>query len=291
MQFGISTHLYHSHVLAEEHLREVAAHGFDCVELFAARGHFDYHDPQAIADLGRWLQSAGMHLHSVHAPIVESISGHRWGAAYSNATLDQEARRQAVHEARAALEIARAVPYRYLIIHLGLAQQQNPGPDDNVREQAKRSVQELHDAADGTGVSLALEVIPNHLATAESLVRMIEDELDLPDIGICLDFGHAFIMGDLVDTIETASGQILTTHVHDNLGKTDDHLAPFDGKIDWTAAMMVIQKIGYEGTLLFELQSREPARTVLERAASARRRLEQLLDGEWAADMSTRRDN
>ena len=37
-------------------------------------------------------------------------------------------------------------------------------------------------------------------------------------------------MGDLVDAIETVSGHLITTHVHDNRGKLDDHLAPFDGK-------------------------------------------------------------
>lgn len=278
--FAVSTHLYHSYPLAEDQLREVASYGFDAVELFATRGHFDYHDKSAIAELGKWLDSAGVELHSVHAPIVEKVVGTHWGEAYNSAATHQAVRQQAVAEAIAALEIARTVPYKFLVFHLGVPAWPQSEGADNDRLHAMRSVEQVHEAAAGVGVQLALEVIPNTLSTAESLVRMIEDDLELRDVGICLDFGHAFLMGDLLDAIETVSGHLLTTHVHDNRGKSDDHLAPFDGRIDWLSALMSVQKVGYEGRLLFELQSQEPARTVLERAASVRRRFEQILYGD-----------
>ena len=53
--------------------------------------------------------------------------------------------------------------------------------------------------------------------------------------------------GDLVDAIETVSEHLITTHVHDNGGRTDDHLVPFDGTIDWPAALTAVQKVGYDG--------------------------------------------
>ncbi len=281
MLYGISTHLFHNHPLGEAHLKQVAEYGFDRVELFATKGHFEYHDRSKIGDLRRWLDATGVRLHSVHAPIVESLVGNRWGAAYSNATSDQAARQLAVQEAIAAVEIARVVPYEYLVVHLGLPSSQSPAASDNDRDQARRSIEQIHEVAEPLGVRLALEVIPNDLSTPDSLVTMIEDELEMRDLGICLDFGHAFLQGDVVDAIETVSGHLITTHVHDNRGKADDHLAPFDGQIDWLSALMAVQKIGYEGTLLFELQSAEPAATVLQRAVAARRRFDQILGGEW----------
>jgi len=281
VEFGISTHLFHNYRLGEAHLRQVAGHGFDRIELFATKGHFDYHDAARISELARWLDAAGVQLHSVHAPIVESLTGNRWGAAYSNATSDQAARQQAVKETLAAVEIARTVPYEYLVVHLGIPSSQGPAPSDNDREQARRSIEQIHEAAVPLRVRLALEVIPNELSTADSLVQMIEEDLELRDVGICLDFGHAALMGDVVDAIETVSGHLVTTHVHDNRGKEDDHLAPFDGSIDWLAALMAVQKVGYEGTLLFELQGAQPPETVLERGAAARRRFDRILDGEW----------
>src|SRR5213083_1138623 len=77
--FGISTHLYHGQRLSRDHLIEIAAHGFETVEVFATRTHFDYHNPAAVADLQQWLAEAGLELGSVHAPINESFTGGRWG--------------------------------------------------------------------------------------------------------------------------------------------------------------------------------------------------------------------
>src|SRR5262249_25951711 len=72
--FGVSTHLYHGHRLTRDHLLEIGAYGFESVELFATRSHFDYHSSAAVADLQQWLAEAGLELHSVHAPIFESFS-------------------------------------------------------------------------------------------------------------------------------------------------------------------------------------------------------------------------
>ena len=96
-------------------------------------------------------------------------------------------------------------------------------------------------------------------------------------VGICLDFGHAHMDGDLVDAIETVSEHLITTHVHDNRGRTDDHLVPFEGTIDWPAALTAVQKVGYDGTLLFEIAAHGSPKDTLGKAQQARRRLEELL--------------
>src|SRR6185503_18676146 len=115
------------------------------------------------------------------------------------------------------------------------------------------------------GVGLAIEVIPNPLSSAEALVSFIEDDLEGAKVGICMDVGHAFIMGDLGDAIETCSGHLIATHLHDNKGKTDDHLAPGEGAIDWPAALMSLQKIGYEGAWMFEVANTSTAQSVLKK--------------------------
>ena len=96
-------------------------------------------------------------------------------------------------------------------------------------------------------------MIPNELSRAGSLVHFVEEDLDDADVGICLDFGHAHLDGDVVDAIETVSEHLIATHVHDNRGRTDDHLVPFDGTIDWPGALTAVQKVGYDGTLMFEI--------------------------------------
>jgi sugar phosphate isomerase/epimerase len=125
-----------------------------------------------------------------------------------------------------------------------------------------------------SGVRVAVEVIPNSLSTPERLVHLIEEQLDGLDVGICFDYGHANLMGDLAEAIETVSGHLWTTHVHDNRGREDEHLVPFMGTINWETAMMETQKIGYDGVLMLEVAGTGDPVDVLKRSAAARQRLE-----------------
>ena len=272
-RFGVSTHLFHEHRLTRDHLVHVAAHGFEALELFATRAHFDYHDDHARAQLAEWLSDTRLELHSVHAPAFEALSNGKWVGAFSNASSDESRRRAAIAEAEAALALTRHTPFRYLVTHLGVPASEAIGAD-NRRDAARRSVEELVALAAQVNVRVAVEVIPNPLSSASDLRDLIEEDLDGLDVGVCLDYGHAHLMGDLGEAIETLSGHLLTTHVHDNGGRRDDHLVPFAGSIDWDAAMMSTQKIGYDGIFMLEVGDTGDPVDVLRRSVRARERLE-----------------
>ena len=275
-QFGVSTHLFHHQRLCRDHLLEIAAHGFETVEVFATRTHFDYHNAAAVADLQQWLAEAGLELRSIHAPIGEQYAAGRWSGPLSIASADPDARAHAVNEAEHALHIARRIPVAVFVAHLGSV---GVGVADS-RASARRSIEELQRIAEPLGVQIAVEVIPNELSRAGSLVHFVEEDLDAvdgPDVGICLDFGHANLEGDVVDAIEIVSEHLVATHVHDNRGRADDHLLPFEGTIDWPGALTAVQKIGYDGPLMLEINGRGPTRDTLARAKQARQRMERLM--------------
>lgn len=273
-RFGVSTHLFHESRLTRDHLAHIAAHGFEAVELFATRSHFEYHDAQAIARVGEWLADARLDLHSMHAPIFEGLRRGQWIAPLSNAAGDETRRAAAVAETRAALEVARRLPYRFLVVHLGVPSGAPQPAADNQPDAARRSLEEIVELAAGVGVRVAVEVIPNRLSSADALVRLIEEQCEGLDVGICLDYGHAHLMGDVGEAIETVSGHLWTTHVHDNHGRDDEHLVPFAGTVDWDAAMMATQKIGYDGPLMLEVADTGDPIDVLRRSSAARERLE-----------------
>jgi sugar phosphate isomerase/epimerase len=278
-QFGVSTLLFHHQRLCRDHLLEIAAHGFETVEVFATRTHVDYHNPAAVADLQQWLAEAGLELRSIHAPIGERYTAGRWSGPLSIASADPDARAHAVREAEHALHIARRIPVAVFVAHLGIVGAvSESGPDS--RASARRSIEELQRIAEPLGVQIAVEVIPNELSRAGSLVHFVEEDLEAvegPDVGICLDFGHANLEGDVVDAIEIVSEHLVATHVHDNRGRADDHLLPFEGTIDWPGALTTIQKIGYDGALILEITGRGPTRDTLARARQARQRMEKFL--------------
>lgn len=276
MRFGISTHLYHDRRLDRAHLAQIASYGFETIELFATRSHFDYHDDGAIAALAGWLSDTGVTLGSVHAPIAGSLSNGQWSGALSNAMADNGQRQQAVRELAAALQIARTIPFDTLAVHLGTPTAYSQ-PGDNNRASAFRSADEICRLAEPFGVRVALEVIPNDISSADSLVALLERDLDVAHAGICLDFGHAHLIGDVADAIETAAEHLIATHVHDNRRRQDDHLVPYQGSINWDLALMAMQKIGYDGTYLMELANTSVPETVLDEARRARQRFERTL--------------
>jgi len=276
MRFGISTHLYHDRRLDRQHLEQIASYGFDTIELFATRSHFDYHDEAAIAHLAEWLPATGLSLASVHAPIAESLTNGQWGGPLSIALSDNAKRQQAVRESEAALRIARRIPFQVLVLHLGTPSAYSQVGDNN-RASAFHSADEICRLAEPLGIRVALEVIPNDLSSAPSLVSLLEQDLNAEHAGICLDFGHAHLMGDVADTIETAAEHVIATHVHDNRRRNDEHLVPYGGSINWDTALMTMQKIGYEGTYLMELANTSAPETVLDDARRARQRFERTL--------------
>jgi sugar phosphate isomerase/epimerase len=273
----VSTHLYHGQRLSREHVLEVAAHGFDRIELFATRTHLDYHNPGVVSDLQGWLGEAGLTLHSVHAPIGERYTGGRWGEPLNLASPDEGTRRHALEEAEQALYVGRRIPFSVLIVHLGVPKTPQSVAGENSRDAARRSVEALQRQADPLGVRLAVEVILNDLSTPGALVHFVETVADAAGLGICLDFGHAHIGGDLVDAVETVSEHVIATHVHDNRGRLDDHLPPFDGSIDWPGVLTAVQKVGYEGALIFEVAPQGGSKATLQKLREARRRMTALL--------------
>ena len=280
MQFGISTHLYHGVRLDRDHLVEIAAHGFESVEIFATRTHFDYHDERALTEISGHLADAGLRAHSIHAPTSDGLRNGEWGVTYSIATSDDRARRTAVEETVAAIKAAHRLEAHFVVLHPGVPSTIQSDARDNRLDAAIRSVEELHAVAEPLGVQLALEVIPNKIADAGDLVGLLEDRLDLSGLGICLDTGHALLLGDVTDAVETASGHLVTTHLHDNHGTTDDHLLPFDGAIDWPGVLMAFRKVGYDGVWMFELSALDSPRRILERAQQTRKRMEALLSAQ-----------
>ena len=274
--FAVSTFLFHQSRLDREHLVHIAAHGFGGVEIFALRSHFDYGDPVAVAQLAEWLDDTRLQLTAVHAPTADQFVAGAWSGHLSVASTDAAVRAHSVAEIRQTLNVAKVLPYRTLVLHLGLPAHV-ASTHDNDASAARRSLDVIVRYAAERGVQVALEVQTNALSTPDALVALIEDASDWPLAGICLDVGHARLLGDPVDSIEVASGHIIASHVHDTGGSRDDHLVPYDGSVDWTRALLAFQKVGYSGPWTFELGPAAPPVATLTRAVQARRRFEQCL--------------
>lgn len=93
---------------------------------------------------------------------------------------------------------------------------------------------------------------------AEEFIRYI-DTLNDPRAVACLDVGHIDIIHreDCTADVIRALGRdrLHALHIHDNNYKSDDHLLPFHGKLDWNGICTALGEIDYDDDLTFEIGS------------------------------------
>ena len=88
--------------------------------------------------------------------------------------------------------------------------------------------------------------------TPQQLIQLA-DEIDEPNVGFCLDVGHAHYMGEnLFQTIKAYGSRLYALHVHDNNRYSDHHLMPYHGTVDWNAFARGIAEVDYHGSLNLE---------------------------------------
>jgi len=276
MEYGLSTHLFRGQRLSSHILDQILAAGFRHIELFAARGHLDYHDSNHVRDVAEWFSDHAVALHSVHAPLSTDPDGKRAGGlAISVAHLERRLRIDSMDEIKRAIEIAERLPFRYLILHLGVA-----GEEYDLRkfDAAFTSIEHLRIFAKERGVTILLENTPNQLSTPERLIEFL-DYTRLEDVQICFDTGHAHLSPGVQPAFETLKDRIASTHVHDNHSENDEHLLPFDGGIDWTLTCRDFRAASGRDSgflVLFELAGQGDGPSVFSRLHDVRERMKLL---------------
>jgi len=175
-RFGVSTRLYEGKRLGRDHLLEVAAHGFDIVEIPAVRTHLDFANPAVVANLQQWLAEARIDLHGLHVP-----------AGAPAADGDE------------ALLVARRIPMQVLAVRVA-----------KLREGAN-AIERLAEDAAPLGVTIAVDSNSDALTPIGSLVHFVEG-FDAR-IGIAFDCASVKRPGELADAIEMASEHLVTMRV------------------------------------------------------------------------------
>jgi sugar phosphate isomerase/epimerase len=151
-------------------------------------------------------------------------------------------------EIKRAIEVADLLPFRYLVLHLGLP---NEEYDLSKFDAAFTSIEHLNIFAKERGVQILLENIPSALSSPEHIQLFLNyTRLDLK---VCFDTGHAHMAGGVQPAFRTLRDRIAAVHIHDNHGEKDEHLLPFDGDIDWAQTVRDFRSADGQFPILFEL--------------------------------------
>jgi sugar phosphate isomerase/epimerase len=254
MDHVLSTHLLVNHRLNTVWLDRVWQAGIPAVEIFCARQHLDYRDRAQVNELGHWFRDSKLKLHSLHSPM---FSDDMWGRSGPNAHINitepvKSKRLDMLDEIKRALDISEVIPFRYLVQHLGVFEEEY---DERKVEAAFTSLEEIHLFAKARGVEVLLENTPNGLSSAERLIQFLgQTHLKL---NFCFDVGHANMKEGAPAAFAILKDRIRSTHLHDNNGTDDTHLWPFHspgGTVDWSETMRLLRSLPQQYPLLLELR-------------------------------------
>lgn len=246
----LSTHLFLNQRLHPGLLELACRSGAQGVELFAARQHFDYTSREHVAELADWFGSNSLEPFSMHAPLYPDREMGRAGAPAVNVLHPEKARRiDAMDEVKRALEAAERIPIKNLVVHLGEAEDRwSP----RTIEYAVTALEHLGAFARPLGVRLLVENLLSEPTSPGRLLNIIEIG-HLPNVGICLDLGHAHITQTVEEAITRLGDRIISVHVHDNHGAKDEHLWPGEGTIDWPATSKALNAIAPAPAAVLEI--------------------------------------
>ena len=228
--------------------------GVDGINL-SEPGVSDYRKLVAIAD--EWIQELGLQMSSFHYA----------GWTYAPLDEDQGLVRELMCE---NVEVFGAWRPRSFVVHSCTIAMPS-GANEKVEAAYQREVERHGDeavlqtvaanlkvmakAAAALDIRLALENLGHAftLCNRKWLPRLVE-AIDEPNVGYCIDSGHAHLIGESIpDWIHLAGDRLFETHFHDNRGRgVDEHWPVGFGTTSWIDVIQALDAIRFPGPVNFE---------------------------------------
>ena len=255
----LSTYLFVSRKWTPELLGQIAAAGFQGVEIFCSRSHFDYTSKDEIRELAKALADHHLSVASLHAPASRDASAMREGGSpLSVCEVERVRRIEAMDELKRAIDVAEEMPYPRMVLHMGGPHET---PDPRKRDAAFSSLEHLILHAHHAGVTIAVENTTSEMGDP-SYLRAFVDETRLTGLRFNFDIGHAHIADGpederLAKSFGPLRDLVVAVHLHDNHGEKDEHLPPYEGVIDWSEAIPLLKTAPQEKLpLVLELKEK-----------------------------------
>jgi sugar phosphate isomerase/epimerase len=277
----LSTYLFVSKKLTRELLAQFRNAGFDAVEIFASRSHFDYASKDEIRSIRQALADNQLQLASLHGPTSRELSANREGGAPLSVTEVERVRRiEAMDELKRVIDVSDDLPFSRLILHMGGSRET---ADDRKRDAAFSTLEHLIVHAHHAGVKICIENTTSEMGDPTYL-RSFVDATRLTSLRFNFDIGHAHL-ADGPESERIAKGfdplreLVVSAHIHDNHGDKDEHLPPFDGTIEWSSALPLLRSGNPDLPLTLELKEKNNhvASTPADQLTAAAASLDRLL--------------
>ncbi len=174
-----------------------------------------------IDQIKKWLEDYGLQLLDLHGSAGREKN---WASA-------QEYQRLAgVELVKNRIEMTAYLSSDVTIMHV---------PGDPGSAPIRKSLDELEPFARERNVRIAIE------NGSFEAVRKLLSEYDPDYAGLCYDCGHGNMIPDGLDHLEAIKDRLISVHLHDNDGKSDQHKLLFSGTVAWERLARIMAGSAY----------------------------------------------
>ncbi len=192
-------------------------------EIYFSNQDLDACDEDDVKPLAEALHRNGLEV-TVHGPFIDLSPG----------GVDPKVKEVTLDRFSKTIELARCLLPKALVFHPGYETRNYDGDVDLWLKSSLATWQPLVREAEKTGLVFAIENI--YEETPDSLKRLL-DKIHSPHFRFCFDTGHYQAFSgrgvSLSVWVETLGSYLWEVHLHDNHGKSDEHLPMGEGCFDF----------------------------------------------------------
>lgn len=248
MRYSLSTFVYYRYTLIEA-LRRIKKFGYDGVEIWGGRPHAYYEDmtEDRIELVYNTLKELDL--------AVSNYIPAQFRYPTNLSSTDEGIRSNSVKYILRNIDVAEKLSSPYVSICPGFSTYGDK-PLEAYGALCK-SIDDILNYSNNKKLQIIIE--PAHpmetdiIVTVNHAIELI-NKFGKQNLGLCVDTGHLFVNKEsLSDVYDITKGLIVHYHIDDNMGISDDHLIPGDGKINFTTFINNLKANDYKGFLAVEL--------------------------------------
>ena len=247
MKYSLSTFAYFKYPLIEA-VKRIKEYGYDGVELWGGRPHAYWEDmtKERRQDLKKAIEDHGLE--------ISNFIPAQFRYPTNLAAHDELIRKNSVSYIKKNIDVAVELGAPYVSLCPGF--RMYGATHLEAWNCMIQSFRELAEYARKMPLHLILE--PAHRYETDLVYTVNDGKRALKEIngkmGILVDLGHLFVNAESVsDVVKEVESMVCHYHIADNMGTSDDHMVPGDGKMDYEIFFKKLKASGYKGFLAVEL--------------------------------------
>lgn len=173
-----------------------------------------------------------------------------------------------------SIVLAAKIHSKHVVIHPGFCMS-SCFHRETAKKRSEEALRELIAFNRNYGMRLLIENVGDRntsLFTQEEYAQFLDGAPS--DVGYLVDIGHAHLNGwDIPKLLSNVKDRLYAVHIHDNDGKSDQHLPARQGTVDWKPVLSALHSVGHTVNLVLEYKSGTSLRKLADDGVT----LEQLL--------------